>query len=205
MAFHIPFEHRRRPQPIYIGFEAPARPKRKRNWTGFFGFLFSFFSLFTAGVLSPLALLVCLFGLRKKPRGFAAAGTVVSLLGTALIGTIITGAVMSEARHRRHAEQVAIARENQEKSAATMKIMEDPAKEMKDWVADHEGYFPDDITGNMLTIKFEDNWGKALRFESDDNLGFIRSAGPDGSFDTKDDLTVKLEGKTDAPGKVSVE
>ncbi len=205
MAFHIPFEHRRRPQPIFIGFEAPPRPKRKRNWTGFFGFLFSFFSLFTAGVLSPIALLVCLFGLRKKPRGFAAAGTVVSLLGTALIGTIITSAVMAEARHRRHAEHAAIVRENQEKSAATVKIMNDPVKEMNDWVADHEGYFPDDITGNMLTIKFEDGWGKALRFESDNNTGIIRSAGADGNFDTNDDLTVKLEGKTDAPGKVSIE
>ena len=46
MPFHIPFEHRRRPQPVYIGFDVPQRPKRKFNWWGFWGLFMSLGKLF---------------------------------------------------------------------------------------------------------------------------------------------------------------
>ncbi len=90
MAFHIPFEHRQRNRqqygPIYIGFDVPARrPRRQFNWWGFHGLWLSLASFLTAGLLSPIPLLISLIGLRKGPgRKMAAAGTIFSVLGTGL-------------------------------------------------------------------------------------------------------------------------
>ncbi|MBX3419533.1 MAG: hypothetical protein KF851_18165 [Pirellulaceae bacterium] len=205
MAFHIPFEYRNKPQPIYIGFDAPPRPKRQRNRTGLLGFLLSIFSIFTFGLLSPIALLVCLVGLRKRPRGLATAGTVISLIGTSVIAIAFTGAAVAESRHRERIAEQRISKLNQEKLAKTVEIMGQPLEEISLWVNNHDGHFPDPITGNMLTIKFEDGWGQPLRFEIEGDQGIIRSAGADKKFDTRDDITKSVTGKLPEIGKVSVE
>ncbi len=205
MTFHVPFEYRRKPPPIYIGFDTPPPRVRQRNRTALLGFLFSIFSIFTLGVLSPLALIVCLFGLKKRPRGLAIAGLVISLLGTSIIGSAIVGGSIADARHRERMHQKRVAKLNREKEASTMKIMSESLAELKQWRDSHDGYFPDLITANMLTIKFEDGWGQALRFETEGNQGLVRSAGADGKFDTRDDLIQSIEGKIVEVGRASIE
>lgn len=201
MAYHIPFEHRKQGTPIYIGFDAPqAIPVRRRkawNWWAFFGFPLSLFALFgTLGILSPIALLVNLIGLRKRPRKLATVGTVISLIGSMLLAGYIVAGVSGE-MHRHHAHERAMAqRTHQQQVAETTIVMDKAQKELEQYRDGHDGYLPKDIDGCMLMVKHVDTWGQSLRFEEAPDFGVLRSAGPDQEFDTSDDLTAKIEGKT---------
>lgn len=203
MAFHIPFEHRKQGTPVYIGFDAPqaipvvVRPRKAWNWWAFFGFPFSLFALiFTVGFLSPIALVINLIALQKRPRKLATAGTVVSLLGSALLATFVVAQV-SDGMHRHHSEKRAVAQRiiNQEIKRTTG-IMSVAQQELEEYRDNHDGFLPTDIDGCMLMIKHKDTWGKSLRFEEAPESGMLRSAGPDQTFDTNDDLTSKIDGKT---------
>ncbi len=201
MAFHIPFEQRRQGGPIYIGFDAPrpipVRPRKAWNWWAFFGFPFSLFALvFTLGILSPIALVINLLALRKRPRKLATAGTVLSLIGSGLLAVFVVANVSDE-MHQHHSRKRAVVRHavNQQVKKTTA-IMETAQKELEEYRDGHEGVLPSDIDGCMLMIKHTDTWGQSLRFEEAPNFGMLRSAGPDRMFDTGDDLTSKIEGKT---------
>jgi hypothetical protein len=58
------------------------------------------------------------------------------------------------------------------------------------------GEFPSDIEANVLVLKHVDPWNESLRFDMKADGGTIRSAGPDGTFDTRDDVTAELNGET---------
>lgn len=201
MAFHIPFEHRKQGTPIYIGFDAPqpipVRQRKAWNWWAFFGFPLSLFALIgTLGILSPIALLVNLIALRKRPRKLATVGTIISLIGSAMLATFIVAGVSEEMhRHHAHKRSMALKIENRQ-IAETTEIMKVAQEELEDYRDGHEGYLPNDIDGCMLMIKHVDTWGQSLRFEEAPEYGMLRSAGPDEKFDTSDDLTTKIEGKT---------
>ena len=206
MAFHIPFEHRNQGtpgSPIYIGFDAPVshsvrqRQSQGWNWWAFFGFPMSLFALvFTFGLLSPVALLLNLIGLRKRPRKLATAGTLVSLIGTSILVFFVVGGVASQ-MHDHHAQQRAMARiEIQKATAATRVVLSDATAELVEFVEDNEGFLPSDIDACILMLKHEDAWGEPLRYDELQKGGVVRSAGPDCIFDNDDDLTETVEGKT---------
>ena len=201
MPYHIPFEHRRRrPQPVYIGFDVPQRPRRKFNWWGFWGLLMSLGSFLTAGFASPLALLVSLNGMRKKkgPRKAAAAGTIFSLLGILMAGSIVSFAVHEEHAHRQKRYErkmrAAIAAQVEETQVA-IAIAE---REMDEFVED-TGYLPSGIDGNMLMLKHIDAWGNEIRYDAESNPALLRSAGPDMAYNTDDDVTSEVEGDFEHP------
>lgn len=196
MAFHIPFNQRNpapRPAPIYIGFEVQRPPRKKFNWWGFNGMWMSFMSLFTAGFASPVPLLISLVGLRRPGKKMAAVGTFVSALGVALATTIVVGSV---AAHHHQAEKRQIARYNRTvnkqiaETNALMAIAAIEIEEFREDVVDDQRF---DIEANMLIIKHVDPWGESLRFELSSDDGIIRSAGPDGKFNTRDDISLSLE------------
>ncbi|MEZ6095517.1 MAG: DUF4190 domain-containing protein [Pirellulaceae bacterium] len=193
MPFHVPFEHRRPPQPIYIGFDAPPR-RRPHNWTGFWGFLLGILGVFTAGLLSPLALLVSLVGMRKRPRGFATTGMILGLGGTLFLGGL------AFAVHQAHEHRISrqIEQANMVKIEETQTVFQDAENEFADFANDNDGYLPDAITANMLAIKYEDAWGESLRFEESGTHGFLRSAGADSEFDTRDDVVIEIGGRLDS-------
>lgn len=204
MAFHIPFEHRQRNRrkysPIYIGFDVPApRPRRKFNWWGFHGLWLSLASFLTAGMLSPIPLLISLVGLRKGPgRKMAAAGTIFSILGTGLFLAIVFTSI-SHNQHRRHIVQLHHRRQVVVKqNGATESLIDVASKELAEHRDANKGKFPNWVDCNMLMIKHVDPWGQSLRFDADaEDWGTLRSAGPDKEFDTKDDLTKRIDGQTD--------
>ena len=206
MPYHIPFEHRRRrPQPVYIGFDVPQRTKRKFNWWGFWGLLMSMGSFLTAGFASPLALLVSLNGMRKVkgPRKAAATGTVFSLLGILLAGSIVTYAVNEEAAHRQRymdrQRQKAMAVQVEE-TEATMLVAEHELDEFRD----DTGYLPGGIDGNMLMLKHTDSWGTEIRYDAEAVPAMLRSAGPDMVYNTNDDVTLEVEGQTETQAAIQV-
>lgn len=209
MPYHIPFEHRRRPQPVYIGFDAPTRPRKKFNWWGFWGLLMSLGSFLTAGFASPLALLVSLNGLRKKkgPRKAAAAGSIFSILGIALAGSIVAFAIEEQAAHqqRRHERRVQMENAIQiEETQVAIAIAERELDEFRE----ETGYLPSGIDGNMLMLKHTDAWGKEIRYDAESLPASLRSAGPDKKYNTDDDVTSEVEGdveKFDTAVRVSTE
>lgn len=66
------------------------------NSLGIAGFICSLLGLLTAGVLSPVGLILSLIALGRQPRGFAIAGVVLGLLGTCggVIVLVIFGAAL---------------------------------------------------------------------------------------------------------------
>jgi hypothetical protein len=62
---------------------------RSRNRLGIAGFVCSLLGIVTLGLLSPLAFLLSAIALRKRPRGYAWAGTALGLVGTALLVVVV--------------------------------------------------------------------------------------------------------------------
>ena len=207
MAFHIPFEHRQTGtagSPIYIGFDAPVNSTsgyRRRsgnwNWWAFFGFPLSLFSLvFTVGLLSPVALVLNLVGLRQRPRRLATAGTVISLIGTGIIAALAIGGVASEMQDQRLREHATTQVRIEKEAAQTKATIGVATAELVSYSENNDGYLPTDIDACILMLKHEDAWGESLRYDEKLKHGLIRSAGPDRIFDNDDDIIESVEGKT---------
>ncbi len=201
MAFHVPFNQRHsapRQAPIYIGFDVPApQPRRKFNWWGFHGMWLSFVTLLSAGFLSPIPLLISLVGLRRRGKKMATIGALTSLGGVALATAIVFGSIAA----RNHDVQRRTLAKNerlvQKQVDETQSLLSLAASEIAEYRDSNGGEFPNDVDANMLVIKHVDPWGESLRFDAEKDHAVIRSAGPDRNFDTPDDVTSKLDGKTD--------
>ncbi|MEL7496109.1 MAG: hypothetical protein AAFN77_00760 [Planctomycetota bacterium] len=200
MPYHVPFNQRasqRSNDPIYIGFEPEAPPRPGFNWWGFHGMWMAFASLLTAGFTSFVPLVISLFGLRRPGKKMATVGTVVSLGGLLIAGSIVAGNVADhQARNRRHQRAVE-QRQLSQDTKATATLLTDARDDLIEYRGSNEGYLPADIDGNVMVVSYIDPWGNSLRFEPQNEHGVIRSAGPDGEFKTRDDLTTSVKGKTD--------
>lgn len=164
-------------------------PKPPTNGWGTAGFIFSIFGIFTGGLLSPIALLMCLLGLRKRPRSFAMIGLLLSLLGTAFLGSIVAVPVIAAHRHHRAMEQ----RYNID---VTRQIL----SEVDSKVAAQARYMNerlDGYSGNAVTIQHQDAWETDIRFDERNDGYAVRSAGPDRRFDSRDDLIIVSQWSND--------
>ena len=206
MPFHVPFNQReaRRSQrdPIYIGFDSPAAPPRTPfNWWGFNGMWLSFVSLLSLGFLSIIPFLISLIGLRRPGKSMATVGTIVSLGGMLLAGSMIAGKAHHEYRAHQNRERAIAKRQLVEESKETNRLMKLAREDLIEFRGANDGALPEDLEGNMMVVSYIDAWGESLRFESGEKASTIRSAGPDGAFRTGDDLTVQVKGKTEAPDR----
>ncbi|MEM7455546.1 MAG: hypothetical protein AAF456_14430 [Planctomycetota bacterium] len=198
MAFHVPFEHRRnnrnKPGPIYIGFD---QPRRRRGFNGFalLGFLTTVFSL---GILSPIGLLLSLIGMRKQPRRLAKFTAFISG-----IGTLVMAGIFGTAYYHHHLDETMRFERRMERQTAvqvdqTRVLMAEAADELEEYKESHDGKLPSEIDCNMLMIKHVDPWGNELRFDvQSGDESIIRSAGPDGEFNSRDDVTTTISGETE--------
>jgi len=204
MSFHTPFHqrasNRKHYGTIYIN-EPPTPPKRYFNWWGFNGMCLSFVSLLTLGLLSPLALVLSLIGLRRRGKGMAFVGTMFSLLGVALIFTIgITAYRTHQARVTAVAKQHE-ARINAVKAQEAKGLLAEAYDDLVEYRGQHKGQLPADIEGNMIVVVFRDPWGQALRYELEEGFALVRSAGPDQEFLSSDDLLKRVSPKAERPAK----
>ncbi|MBN8646024.1 MAG: type II secretion system protein GspG [Planctomycetes bacterium] len=148
--------------PDDLGFE---EPRSQSNTLGLVGFILAF-------CLSPIGLLLSLVALLKVPRGFAIAGVIVGLIGTAVWGFVIYGVVLV--------------------GGAAMKAMEtaNAVGDLQTALASAktpEGEYPADLSG--IASK-NDAWGHALVYErTPDKKGYLlTSPGADGQAGTSDDF-----------------
>lgn len=204
MAFHIPFEHRRNGQPIYIGFNSPPR-RRAWNWWAFFGFPMSVVGLMTAGLLSPIAFLVNLIAVRRQPRRLASVGMTLSVIGCGLLALIGIGATAAGVSAHRHHEQKKQSRITARQVVATRSVMDDVTEEFSAYRAAHDGNLPDWMDASMVATSRQDAWGQPLRFDPEADHAILRSSGADRSFYTDDDVTVRIEGKVSQEALLPVE
>ena len=201
MAFHIPFNQRanRRQNlgPIYIGFEPEQPPRPKFNWWGFHGMWLSFASLTTLGFASFIPLLISIVGLRRPGKKMATVGTVVSLGGLLLAGSVVAS-IAGHQHMRHHRRQMALQhRQVQQQISETESMIAEAREDLIEYRGAHEGYLPNDLEGNMLVVGYVDPWGESLRFEPAEDFSAIRSAGPDRKFLTRDDVFEPITGKVE--------
>ncbi|MBW3598708.1 MAG: hypothetical protein KY475_15720 [Planctomycetes bacterium] len=120
-------------------------------------------------------------GIRQEPRGFAIAGLAIGIVGmlayavmivvygAALAALIGFGAVLGP---RLQTEQAII-----------------NARERISRYYEHNGVYPSTEDWRNMVSRQEDGWNNPLRYTPHDADYEVRSAGPDGHFDTADDIT----------------
>ena len=148
----------------------PPRPS-ETNGLGIAGFVVSIVGIFTC-VLCPVGLILSLIALGKQPKGFAIAGTVIGGLGTVLLGVFAFLLVSTPEIMDGISTGITIAEGHT--------IIEEHR--------DDNDALPGEDEGNALIEHLEDGWGNPLRYELNGDAYVIRSAGPDGEFDTPDDI-----------------
>lgn len=168
---HQPYSQSR--EPIYIGFEKPV------NGLGIAGFIVSISGLLlTFGLICPLGILLSFFALFKKPRGLAVAGLLIGILGTAL--PLLVGYAIVKS-HEVNEKQIRA-------EDKTEMVLEKSLAEIEQFRHEHQRV-PAGIEGNKMVIKHKDGWDRELRYDIHPRKFIVRSAGPDGEFETADDRT----------------
>lgn len=158
------------------------RVRRRSNFLGILGSIFSVLGIFTFGLASPIGLGLSLLGmLGGRSRGAASFGTLLGGLGTGFLLLWGWGAIAGI-----NAIDTAV------KSDATGVAMQQAIATIEEFRRENN-QLPEGVDGNVLLIEAElkDAWGESLRYDQIDKHDYdIRSAGPDRQFDTRDDLTL---------------
>lgn len=153
------------------------------NGIGLAGFVVSLVALLTAGCLSPVGLVLSFIGLFKRPRGFAVAGVIISMVsmfgGALLLGTVGLAVFVAA---------IAIGLTN------VWTLVE--VVQLHGQVVDyHEsaGRLPDalDELQGLTSSDLTDRWGTRYFYVVTDGAqGYvIHSAGPDTIINTGDDIS----------------
>lgn len=164
----------------------PGTPRPASNHLGIAGFIVSLVGLVaTCGALSPVGLLLSGVALFKRPRGFALAGTVLGLVGTAFIGTLVASGLAFSALV---GSEVARQRDMADSAKAEIQIA---------GLAEHVGLYHQAMGRPPSSLEIlpaidesqrTDPWGRGLVYEPDERGFTIRSAGADGTIATSDDV-----------------
>lgn len=200
------------PQPQFAGYgpgPGPGFPQyvmvpvRERNGLGVFGFFIALIGLFIpTGIVALLGLLICLVALGRSPRGFAFMGLVIGLIGTVLwlvidLAVIVGGLIVMLAMAVGMSAAFVITQPEVVEISSDM-LNAAMAIEQKYQESDE---VPQDIEMlGLSTAAMTDPWGARYRYQvinrdlnniyddgGDLNYDMI-SAGPDGAFDTDDDI-----------------
>ncbi|MFT3686603.1 MAG: DUF4190 domain-containing protein [Phycisphaerales bacterium] len=160
---------------------------RPTNTLGLAGFIVSLAGFFTGGLLCPVGLVLSLFALWKRPRGFAIAGVVLGALGTlgAIIAVLVVGvfgvltccfgccgSLMSP---------YVVTKVHIHATAAEVRSFEK-----------HQGRLPATLEESSSSHRrsTRDGWNHPLHLRLEPDGGFtIVSDGPDGIEGTGDDLS----------------
>lgn len=86
-----------------------------------------------------------------------------------------------------------VSRFNQTRAELTAVNLEQVARAVQEWMADHEGRAPESLRelqgGRSYGLSLTDGWGRNIRYQKLSEAEFeLRSAGEDGQFETEDDI-----------------
>jgi len=168
----------------------PAAPSPSENGLGIAGFALSLIGLLSCGLLSPLGLIFSFTGMFRRPRGLAIAGLILSLVGCLWVVTLVAALGTSHFASFFAPLPTDLMMTQEAITRAEVRIEEFRAK---------HNALPDEKVGEDLIAGCRDRWNRWLRYERVGRDDFeIRSAGPDGRFDTPDDIT---PGPPGGPGR----
>src|SRR5688500_14520883 len=157
-----------------------------RTTLGVVGFVFSLLGVLTYGLLAPVGLLLSLLGLFRRLRGFATAGTVISLLATLWLGAVGAAVVTGITRLEPLVEHMA---GEFGQGLATVAAVSQASQDVLRH-RDQQGDWPDDKVGQELVGQYQDAYGTALRYTRVGELALIISARADREIDTADDVSL---------------
>jgi len=175
--------------------DQPVPPPTGANGWGIAGFVVGLVGLCgCGGLLSPIGLLLSVFGLFRAPRGWAVAGAIVSALGCCCllpvgvpVVLVMTGAISVSALVIWVGTTFQLAPPAKTALHATV---------ISTMIAAHYGAsqtVPQELDELDLEAPvLVDGWGKPFDYKVTDRGGFIlRSAGGDGTLDTGDDFDME--------------
>lgn len=155
------------------------------NTAGLVGFILSMSGI-VCGITFPIGLIVSLAGIGKEPKGLAIAGTIIGALGTLMYVAIVVmyGAVIAAC--------IGFGAAAMQPIIETETALNNAERQIEEYQFEND-QLPTEAEGNQLIAELEDGWDNGLRYElTDEGEDFlIRSAGPDGEFDTLDDETTE--------------
>jgi hypothetical protein len=158
------------------------------NRIGLAGFVVSLLGILTLGILSPIAFVVSLVGLRKSPRGFAIAGSVLGLLGTVLlVGIGYAGFVLGKFALSALPEiAVAVVQSTVAPLMGAADVISAEAAK--------RGVLPDEVEGNRLIAAYHDYAGHPLRYQTDGKSFSVTTQVKGIAVATRDDLRIAVNG-----------
>jgi hypothetical protein len=178
--------------PQYVMMPTPAR---QRNGLGLFGFLVAFVGLFIpTGIVCILGLMLSLVAVGRAPRGLAATGVVLGLIGTIFwlvvsVAVVLAGLVAAIGAVVFSAGAFVLVQPEVVEITSDMVNVTLAAREHQR----NAGETPSDLHDLGLGVAtMTDPWGNGYRFEAvEHEPGFdVTSAGRDGAFDTDDDVAL---------------
>lgn len=133
----------------------------------------------------------------------ASIGTLVSLGGVVMATSIVL--LISNAHHHRvHSKEVAqrnkIVKKQAKETGVLLAVAANKVKTFRKEAGDTADF---DIEANMLIVEHTDPWGESLRFDATPDSGLVRSAGPDKTFNSEDDITLALSPKPKSDSRVA--
>src|SRR5688572_12689736 len=112
------------PYPHQAGAQYAMQPDpAPSNGMGMAGFIVSLIGLLTCGLLAPIGLLLSLLGLLKRPRGFALAGLIISVIGTVLLVAVGWGMVKGWMGLKKFGEEIGNHVETQQKATEAVQAI----------------------------------------------------------------------------------
>jgi hypothetical protein len=133
----------------------------------------------------------------------ASIGAIVSMGGVVMATTIVLF-ISNAHHHRTHTRETAqrnkIVKKQTKETGVLLAVAANKVKTFQTEAGDNADF---DIEANMLIVEHIDPWGESLRFDSGPDSGLVRSAGPDKTFDSKDDIILALHPKQKSNSKVA--
>ncbi|MCC9605358.1 DUF4190 domain-containing protein [Blastopirellula sp. JC732] len=149
------------------------------NSLGLAGFIVSVFGILTCGILSPIGLLLSIFGAFKQPRGLAILGIVNGVIGS--IGLLIVGSFFAVGLLGLSAVADAVDKARRVQQASNL---------VCDFAEENER-LPTVAEAQTLFAEIDPS-GDRLRYEPGEAGNFtVVEAGSDNEFDTFDDLDLE--------------
>jgi hypothetical protein len=164
-------------QPQTYYYEPPPT-----NALGIAGFVVSLSGLIVClGLTCPIGLVLSVIALTKSPRGYAIAGSIIGALGSVLgVLTVLvfTGVINAGLFGNPY-------------YSYTANEIDSASHDIDNHFRNNKDTLPDQATGDATISFYADEWGGSLKYEPTPGSTAdytITSAGPDGVFNTSDDI-----------------
>ncbi len=156
------------------------------NGLGLAGFIVSLVGLLSCGLLSPIGLIMSFVALFKRPRGFALAGLVLGLVGSAWVIIAIVFGLFAVVLAGVGIKAAAVMMEADRAQAQLHKVHDAIVAYERD-----AGRLPStlDLLPGVLPGDLADPWGTTIRYQPGEGASFtLTSDGPDRKGGTPDDI-----------------